>query len=409
MFKDVKMKNQYYKEKVMKELLLNGQDPTVEIENILSNIDKHLAIFKHINVTEGKVFDVDSFNDGLLAIQKDLQIIYLLLKEITLDDFSDLKSYVDTHLDRLEDVAAMYKTKAMQEANSTSLGNTILFQNSNYKIATQNNNHFIDLGELNLRKGSRVSCIVNANNIEADKLIFGLQKEGQDTLYSTIYNYNQDSIVIPGDIKCINYETVISENQIINGPITMDLDGSIPNSKRSYIILGGKNKIITKSKDNNSNQIICERPTKLNMLSFDSKSYIEFFVVGGNNISFKFNKKPIYANFDLNSRNISNLNHIHHFFIECDENFAFDFELDTGEVYAVNESGIISNNKLFFSRAIDIKDFLVKEYFYEDKETYNAFVRVVNDDGLDIDIDSILIKELLEINNIKGVIENDSI
>jgi hypothetical protein len=131
------------------------------------------------------------------------------------------------------------------------------------------------------------------------------------------------------------------------------------------------------------------------MASFNQKSYIDFYVVGGNTIQFRFNKKPISTNFSLNDYKVQGLKHIQHFFIECDEGFTFDFELDTGEVYAIKENGIVDNGKLYFSRQIDIRDFFIEEYKTGTTDEYKAFVQIVNDTNDPAQIESICIKQLL--------------
>lgn len=405
MFKDVIKKEDYYKEEIIKEFINKGQFPKAkDIEEKLSKIDSYMSIFKYREVKEGTYFDTERFNTAINEIYKDLEIIYDILKSITSDDYIALKAYIDTHLNSLEDTAEMYRIKTEQESNSTSLGRTLFFQDRNYNITSQNDNHIIDLGELEVNKGARIACIINANNIEADKILFGLKKEDEDTLYSAAYNYNQDSLVVPGDVKLSKYITQIKDNQIIEGPIQLNTDDMIPNEKNLYLILGGKDKVVAKELDSNSIQVALDRPTKLNMLYFDTKTYIEFYTVGANEITFRFNRQPLSANFDLNTKKISNLDNIHRFFLQCDSDFAFDFELDQGDVYAVREYGEINNDKVYFTREIDIKDFVLNEYYFDEKEKYNAFVRIINDSDSDIEINSILIKELLEVDSLKGVV-----
>jgi hypothetical protein len=211
------------------------------------------------------------------------------------------------------------------------------------------------------------------------------------------YNYNQDSILIPGQLERKIYTTTIPDDQKINGNIEMNLNGNVASDNNTYVIMGGKNKMLVKKFDENTSQLIVDMPTRLDMASFNTKSYIDFYVVGGNKITFRFNKKPISANFQVDDYTVTNLEHIHHFFIECDAGFSFDFELDRGEVYAIKETGIINDGKLFFSKAINVRDFVIEEYSTGNLDKYYAFAKVINDDGAPIDIESIFIKELLSL------------
>ena len=128
-------------------------------------------------------------------------------------------------------------------------------------------------------------------------------------------------------------------------------------------------------------------------LYFDRKAYINFYVINGNSISFRFNKKPVSTNFPIDTQRIDNLKYIQHFFIECDEGFTFEFELDKGTVYAIKETGIISDDKLYYTGSEQVNDFLIIETTTGDKKSYNVVLEAYNSNE-DLDIDSIIIKQL---------------
>lgn len=394
MFRDVEMKIAFHKERIIKELIKKGIAPdNASVEYRLNNIDANLALFKHEEQLAGKTINITAYNEGLKLLYKDLEFLYGLLYELTIKEFVTLKSFVDTHLDELEDIATMYELKAKEEVNSTALGNTLLFKNNEFNILVENNITHVDLGTVEVNKGSRIACIANINNIEADKVLFGLKKLSDNTVkHIAVYNYNHDSLIIDGNLQTETYETTIKDEQVINGPVVLNI-GEPPSNESKYIIMAGKGKILVKTVDE-IGYILQEKPSQLNTASFDKRSYIDFYIVGGNKITFRFNKKPLNTNFSLNDYIVTDLKHIHHFFIECEENFAFDFELDKGDVYAVKEDGIIDNDKLLFSRNIEVRDFYIEEYKTGEKEKYNAFLRIVNDDAEPIDIESVSIKEL---------------
>jgi hypothetical protein len=395
MYQDMLAKASFHKERIIKEFIKHGVFPTDSmISTQINNIDTALSIFKHEDVLEGSTFDGEEFNKEFKSIYEDLKILYVLLYKLTVEEYTSLKAFVDTHLDELESSATMYKLKAIQEASSSALGRTIFFQHNSFDIDTDNNVNVIDLGSVSLLRGSRVACFINANNIEPDRVVFKLENDTESISVSP-YNYNQDSILIPGDINKNSFDVTINEDQIINGPVELDIDTEL-SQRNLYVVLAGKDNIMTRSYGSNS-QSIYEKPTQTNMMSFDNKTYIDFYVVGGNKITFRFNKKPLSTNFPLTDYQVSNLKEIHHFFIEAEEGFAFDFELDQGTVYAVKENGVINNDKLYFARTMDIRDFHVVEYKLGDKVDYNVSAIVYNDDGANIDIESITIKELLSI------------
>jgi hypothetical protein len=398
MYKDVQMKVAFHKERIMKEFIKKGIYPQdTLIANRLNDIDSFLALTNHKKIHPNDKIDVSALNNDLKNIWKDLEFLYNLLYEFTAKEFISLKAFIDTHMDELEDVSLKYKLKAEQEASSTSLGKTVFFKHSGFDVYTENNVNIVDLGTIEVNKGSRIACLANVNNIEADKIIFGLKDSQGEMLYVSPYNYSHDSIVIPGNLNTSSYTTTINKDQIISGPIEMNLDNNVPSINNRYIILGGKDKVLIRSLDDETKRYVKERPTRLNTIQFDSKSYISFYVVGGSQITFRFNKKPISTNFELGDYKVSNLKHIHHFFIECDEGFMFDFEVDKGEVYALKENGVIDKDKLYFARDIEVRNFYVEEYKVGDKEKYYAFLKIFNDDEDPAEIESVIIKELLEI------------
>lgn len=396
MFKDAIIKAAYHRERIVKEFIKRGIYPTDKlIEEGLDKIDSSLAYLQPTRMVAGDNFSTESYNAMIKMLYKDLELLYELLYEITVKEYISLKAFVDTHLDDLESTALKYRLKAEQESNSTSLGRTIYFNHAGFDIKTENNVTLVNLGYVQVNKGSRVSCFLNADNIEADRIVFGLKRGEAEPLYAAAYNYNQDSILIPGELQRRSFKYAVDKERVISYPLEIDLQGNKVSDVNQYTIFGGKDKILVKEFAGVTAQTLAERPTKLNMASFRNRSSVDFYVVGGNQITFRFNKKPINTNFPTDDYKVSNLQRIHHFFIEGDEGFSFDFELDGGTVYAVKEKGNIENGKLFFSRSVDVRDFYVEEYLTGTPETYYAFIKAINDDGEPMDIESVTIKELL--------------
>lgn len=396
MYKDAVIKAAFHRERIVKQFIKRGIYPTDKlIEESLDKIDSSLAYLQPTRMVAGGNFDTSSYNEMIRMLYRDLELLYQLLYDITVTEYISLKAFVDTHLDDLESTALKYRLKAEQESNSTSLGRTIYFNHAGFDITTENNVTLVSLGYIQANQGSRVSCFLNANNIEADRVVFGLKKGEAEPLYAAAYNYNQDSILIPGELQRRTYKYEVDKERVISYPLEMDLQGNKVTDANEYTIFAGKDKILVKEFAGVTAQTLAERPTKLNMASFKNRSSIDFYVVGGNQITFRFNKKPVNTNFPTDDYKVSNLNRIHHFFIEGDEGFSFDFELDGGTVYAVKEKGNIENAKLYFSRSLDVRDFYIEEYMTGTPDTYYAFLKAVNDDGEAMDIESVTIKELL--------------
>lgn len=395
MYKDMSAKLAFHKEKIIQSFIDKGIYPTDErVQNLINSIDLGLPYLVAQEVKPGEEFDCEIYNAMVNSIYKDLELLYRILNELSIKEYVMLKSFIDTHLDSLENKVNFYKEKATQEVNSTSLGKTILFKNSNYNITTNNTIQTIKLGNILVHKASRISCYLNANEIEADKAVFVLTGPDNKQINVTPYNYNQNSIVIPGNMNIKEYDYTIDDKQVISSMTKMDLNTEL-NPTNKYEILGGKDKILVKQFGELTNQQFINKPTSYDMLGFSEKSYIDFYTVGTKSITFRFNKKPINTNFSLDNYKVDNLNYIHHFFIECDAGFAFDFEIDGGQVYAIRSSGLILDNELYFPKTADIREFHIIEYEIGDPIIYDCQLRIINDDAEPINIDSIMIKELL--------------
>lgn len=390
---DVEKKIGYYKQRILQEFITKGIYPDNSlIESRLKSIDSNLALYKNYPVSTGKNFNANEYNERLRLISKDLEFLYELLYELTVKEYNKLQNFINSHLSELNSIVETYDKRAQYENNTTTLGKTLLFKNNSFSIEDRDSVTTINLGKLDISNAAVIACIANINNIKAEDVIFKFRESGKSNWINTSpYNYNNDLLTIPGELRKNNYEYKLQDNQTIKGPLFLDIGTEIE-PKNRYDILGGKNRIFVNYK-NDDGFIVEENPLTLDSLAFDKKAYINFYVVGGNSISFRFNKKPIAANFPIDTQRVDNLNYIHHFFIECDEGFSFEFEIDKGQVFAIKEIGIISDNKLYYTGSNQIKDFLIIETAIGDLKPYEIKVECYNSNE-DIDIDSIIIKQI---------------
>lgn len=391
MFKDVELKLNYHKERIIKDFIKKGIYPDNSlIQSKLNNIDFRLSIFKKVLVKEGSYFDTKEINECINNIYEDLNILYELLFEITQKEYLALKYYVQSHLNELQSLSEIYLKRTELETFSTSLGKSILFKYNKFDINKKDNTTIINLGQIEIKKADQIICIAKINNTAYNNVLFNLNQV-DTSLTCNLYNYNHNILTIPGEKNKILYETNINDSQKINGAIKLAIKPEISDS--SFTTLCGKDKILYKKADK-TGEIIEEKPIGINSLSFDAHSYIDFYVVNGSGISFRFNKKPLATNFNINSNKIKNLNYIHHFFIECDENFSFDFELEKGFVYAIKENTIIEKDELYYSGNVDIKDFLIIQTLNGDSVKYNASIEIYNQDITEEDIEGIMVKKI---------------
>lgn len=393
-YMDVTKKFNHYKESILKEFVQSGIYPdNALIKSRLENIDMNLSLFKHHKIMPGDRFNTAEYNECIKLIYADIKIMFELLYELQIKEYHKQQNFITSYINELYSVVDTYKKRADYENSSTTFGKTLLFQNNSFKISSDNSTTLIDLEDVNIADTSTISCIANVNNINPDNLIFVFTDTVDKKQYMiTPYNYSGETLTLPGTKETTNTIIEMSKDQKITGPVVLDINSEI-NIKYKYTVLGGKNQIFINYKDENRYDVE-NVPTSLGALTFNDNTYINFYVVGGNSISFKFNKKPLATNFPTDEQIINNLDPMHHFFIECGKDFSFEVELNKGDIYAVKEDAIVNNNKLYYTGTNLIRDFNIVEEKTGELKTYNAQLKLYNDNDESFDIESIVIKQM---------------
>lgn len=396
MYRDLELKLNYHKERIITNFIKRGIYPDNRlIQSQLNDIELRLSIFKSPKIKEGSQFDTEEMNKSIKYIYDDLSILYNLLYEVTVEEYNRLNYYINSHLRELEATANMYLKRAELESYSTALGKSILFKHNDFELDKNNNTTIINLGKLAISDASKIACIGNINNVDHSNIVFKFKEtveENPVTISCNSYSYNHDFVIFPGELDRKAYEVNINESQKINSSLELPILADEPNSGK-FITLAGKDKILYK-RANENGEVIEEKPIAINSLNFKSHSYIDFYVVGGSSITFRFNKSPIATNFNMNANRIENLDYIHHFFIECDEDFSFDFELERGTVYAIKENTLINQDSFYYSGQVDVKDFLIVHFLPKAPKEYDVTVDILNTTLSEDDIESIMIKKI---------------
>lgn len=394
MYKDIAEKYKIQKELIIQSFIDRGIYPTDElIRSRIDNIDLSLSLLYVEEAIQGECFDINTYNKMINSIYNDLKILYKILFELTVKDYTLIKAYCDTHLEDLERKVNYYLLKSTEEVASTSIGKTIFFQSDSFNIKQNNSSTIIYLGNIDITNGSNISCFITGSGLNLSNIVFSLTSD--KTYYITPYNVNNDFFKEPHQqsIKLINYTS--TKNVVSDTLVPMQIENL--NKDNKYTILAGKNLITVKQFGETTKQVYRNAPLSFDMLGFNEKSYIDFYVLNSKSISFRLNKSPVATNFPIKNEKIEINNYIEHFFIECDAGFAFDFELEGGTVFAAKEIGIIKNEKLCYPKTTTINDFLIIEQQDNNKTKYSINCEIINNDYAIASIDSIYIKELSKI------------
>ena len=385
---DIANKFIYYKEKIINDFIKKGIYPDNKLINSkLKNIDLNLALFKNYNIKSGENFNTNEYNENLKLIYLDLKYLYDILEKLAINEFNNLQMYINSYINELNTIVNTYKKKADYENNSTTLGETILFQDNNFTIDNENSTTIIELDSVLLKKGSEIACIANINNIDLDNVIFSFNN-GEFSCCP--YNSSFQSFIVPGEKTINEYDYVLQQNSSSNN-IIINIDTEI-NNKNNYNILCGKDLIsIT---DSNKKYITQKITNDSKAILFTEKSSINFYILNGDNVSFKFNKKPINCNFSLDDNTITNLKPIQNFHIEVDEDTTFEIELGKGYIYAISENGIVNNNNLYYTGLNVSNDYHIIETIPGEEVNYDLKLKILNDNNNLAEIQSIIIKNL---------------
>lgn len=385
---DIANKFIYYKEKIINDFIKKGIYPDNKLINSkLKNIDLNLALFKNYNIKSGEKFNTNEYNENLKLIYLDLKYLYDILEKLAINEFNNLQMYINSYINELNTIVNTYKKKADYENNSTTLGETILFQDNNFTIDNEDSTTIIELDTISLKKGSEIACIANINNIDLDNVIFSFNN-GEFSCCP--YNSSFQSFIVPGEKTINEYDYVLQQAASSNN-IIINIDAEI-NNKNDYNILCGKDLISITDKNN---KYITQKITNdSKVILFKEKSSINFYILNGDNVSFKFSKKPINCNFSLEDNTITNLKTIQNFHIEVDEDTTLEIELGKGNIYAISEAGIVNNNKLYYTGLNISNDYHIIETIPGEEVDYNLKLKILNDNNNSAEIQSIIIKNL---------------
>lgn len=387
-YKDQLLKAAYYKETVIKEMIKKGLFPDDRtIQDRVDRIDKLIAIFSHRNIKAGEKFDADEFKQALMLIYQDLSFLYQLLYEETVKEYEYTRSYIDAHLKELEKLSERYRLRSKLEIDTTSLGQTILFQNSGFRVFNRDNATYVDLGLVQAKDGSTLAMIFDADNMNAEQALLGLQDTKGDIFYTSPYNYMQDVFKVPGNLETESYAFNIDEEQIVNTAFKVNAEGLEPTENNQYLIFGGEN------------QILLREPVIRTPISIDENNSfyareagtIEFYIYKGTYANFNFTRQPEGKNFKGNS--IENLSEYHPVVIRSEGELAFNLTTD-GKVFAIMERGIVKEGELFFPEDTKVRSFLIEEIKPGKTRYYNAFLKIISNNEEPVRINYVAIKEL---------------
>lgn len=364
-------KVKYYKDRIVNLLIEKGIYPqSGDIDKRLEAIDQSLAIFQYKDVRAKDTFNTEEFNSAFEKIYADLDILYRLVYKYCMIEYEKLKLYAETHLAELEETARNYKQKSKFETGSTSLGETLFFQTSGFEKDITNEITKIDLGEIKVIPGSRVACLIDAEDIDDSQVVFKVN--GENCLP---YTYNKDYIRIPGEQKKTVYDYEIEDDLKAESMRVMNINDFAPSTDNYYEIYAGKDAVI--DTDRNGIPSVVKMSGTNTITTSSSKGKITFYIREGKYVKFDFSTMPAYKNFAGNF--VENIKDGQLFEIEHNGLMGITIITD-GKIYADKATGVINNYMLYYPDVIDTKDFRIIEYSNDESITVKASVSISGQD-----------------------------
>jgi hypothetical protein len=393
MYKDMLLKLIFHKEQIMKQFLKKGYFPkNDEINTALSQVDNRLALFKTYLFQPGELLNIKELNHGLEMIYKDLEFLYKILEEISIQEINKLNLYIETHMTYLEDLSKHFKQRAIEEINSTTLGTTLLFKSSNWDIETKDDSTIINLGDIELVQGSNIACFINANNVVNNSVKYSFTAHNDIYDFEALpYNYNNNIYKVPGDLDIKKHALKLDNNFIVSGAVNIPISNL--NELNEYIVMGGKDLISVTYKDTNQT-VLYPFPYADTPFYANESCYITFYISDGKEVEYNFNKKPLHTNFSLQNGLIQIDSDVHKVFLDVDSGFVCNFSIKDGAAWASKEEGIINGDKIVYNGNPNLRDFEIREYVRKNKTKYDINVTIQSQDDIVPLIESIYIKEM---------------
>ncbi len=339
----------------------------IAIDKRLQDVDAKLALFQHIDVKEGTAFDVERFNLDFMAIYQDLLILYKLTYEASVKRFNDTKAYIDTHLAQLEAYADRYSRKAEFESGGVATGKTIFFQGNGFSPQTSGFYTILDLGNVEVSKGSKVTFHIDGRNFDIDDTVFSL-----GDMRCKAYKVSHDYVEIPGEAKynLLHYE--LPEDIVRNATFPIQMPNFTPAINNRYIIYGGRDKITNVY---TSQEYFYEKDKEQPITPNERRGRVSFYVIGATYIDMDFTHERLSQNFAGTSIPAPQNHQLVTFEYDA-ENFSFNVNTD-GIVYAVCRRGVVKDDVLYYPQADpELYDFRIEEYGDNDKISMPLQVKI---------------------------------
>ena len=399
-YKDMLEKLKYHKQLIMNAFIRNNYYPSnEEITAAVQQVNARLSLFETYISKPGDYINTTEINYCFEMIYKDIQILYQVLQAILTNEYAKLKLYIEATLTELEAKADYFMKRCNEEANSTTLGTTMVFEANNWNISTEDQTTVIDLGNHQFVEGSTIACFANINDVTNKSVTFKFTSNNiNESLVALPYNlYDDITYKLPGELAILTKEINIGSNVKVNNKIKLDYE---INSYNKYKLCGAKGLMSVTYKNTGRTELV-EFPDMSNYNFYAVQDcFLEFYIVDGNksdnnNLEYNFNMAPNHCNFSLQDGVIKLDSDIKRVYIDAQKGLTVSFRFDYGTVFAeCLDPIIVDSHTLLYNGNLNISNITIREYVRDSLIDYNIKIYIDSIDIVMDSLDSIYIKEL---------------
>ena len=397
-YKDMLEKLKFHKNHIINSFIKKNYYPEAsEIQDKLALVDARLALFETYVSKPGSYMNVKELNYCFAMIAKDIEILYKVLEDILINDYSTLNIFIETSLTELEAKADYYKKRCTEEIHSTTLGNTIYFEGNNWNITEENEMNIVDLGIIDLIEGMEIACFANLEGMNQEDVVFQFDHNDPEKSFLALpYNYNNNSYKVPGEIGINDYQLSVPIISLVTDYIPIEHEINFDNKYRVAGAMGG----MQVTYRNTGETFLYKFANVDNAFVAPEDCFVEFYVLDGNkvpglNMEYSFSEAPISTNFSLQDGEIPLNKEAVKICVECQKGLGMFFNVPSGTVYASFEEPVIVNKETFLYKGNwDIRDFMLREYVRSNTAQYRVKVFIKSLENIAGTLDSIYIKEV---------------
>ena len=401
MYKDMLEKLKYHKQLIMNTFIKRSYYPSnEEINAALADVNARISLFEAYISKPGSLFNPIEINYCFEMIYKDIEILYKVLEEILMMEYSQLKLHVESTLLELEAKADHFSKRCAEESNSSALGTTIVFQTNNWNITTEDQVTIVDLDEHDFIEGSTIACFANLNDVEKSAISFKFESSDPGKSFLALpYNlYDNIHYPIPGQMSVNKVDFSIDITAIVNGALNLKFKGI--NDLNKYKIVGGKNLMSVTSKKSGRTQLV-NFPDASNYTYYAVEDcYIEFYIVDGNvgenaYLEYNFNMAPNYQNFSLQDGTIKIDSDLKRIYIDAQAGLLVSFNKEHGQAFAECIDPVILNKEtMMYTGNLDVREMMIREYVRTNTIKYHVYCYINTIEDITDSIESIYVKEI---------------